>query len=227
MKDNDLDHQRLEFFDQQNELAGAGHKISRFYSEDKTERGKREKASKRNVEQILDALSQMRLDPAYEAAFQAANTAIDDAQTVLDQALLTNSELITDLEDRAAKLPDGRAVFLREDGTGETKDGEIIPIQIMITLDISDDAPTITEYNAARERRRELGGFGEDIEKARTVVNNPTNPASVDKLEDLTKDMDKLKREIEGTYNPTADFNSVAPPDVADLDFGSIPKPPR
>jgi hypothetical protein len=39
--------------------------------------------------------------------------------------------------------------------------------------------------------------------------------------------MDKLKREIEGTYNPTADFNSVAPPDVADLDFGSIPKPPR
>ena len=217
---------RKEFDDLNNELAGAGHaKAARFFGGNGRPRSDREKARKRGIERILSELELLMLDPAYQAAFQAANDAIDGAQAVLDAALLENARHIADLEDRAVKLDDGRAVFIRPDGKGETADGEIIPIEIMLTLDIPPDAPTIEEYRAARARQRRLAEHGEDIDKAREEVNDPDNPASKERLDDITKEMEDIQREIENRPSITASFNPVAASDEADLplDLGTAP----
>lgn len=225
MNDDTLGRQKQEFDDQQQELAGTGHKVARFYNDDKSERARQKKADKRSLDRILDELAQRRLNPVYEAAFQAANDAIDRAQAALDTALEENAQHISDLEDGAARLPDGRAVFVRADGSGETADGEIIPAEVMDTLDIPDDATTIEDYDAARERRRALGGYGEDINKARRKANDPNNPADKPTLDDIARDMDDLTRKMEGVPDISDQFDRAAAQSV-DERAASIPLPP-
>ena len=170
--------------------------------------------------------AQRRLDPAYEAAFQAANDAIDRAQVALDAALAENADHIADLEDRAVKLPDGRAVFVRADGSGETADGEIIPAEVMDTLNVPDDAPTDDEYNAARERRRELGECGDEIDHARKTVNDPDNPADKDDLDTVRRWMDDLTRKIENVPEMSEEFAQAASSPVSERAASiSLPSP--
>lgn len=215
-----------DFRDQQRELSGAGGaKMERFFDEDSTPKGRQEKQRKLSMERALSELERLLLDPAYEAAFQKANDAIDAAQEALDIALRDNARHIADLEDRAPKLADGRAVFLRADGRGETADGEIIPLSVMATLDIPADAPTIDRYNAARDRRRQLGGFADDIDNARRRVHAPNDPLDRGSLGDLTKDMDDIKRRVENTPTLQRDFQecSSAPGLCEDLDLTDVP----
>jgi hypothetical protein len=217
---------RIDFDDLNNELAGAGHaKAARFFDENGRPRSDREKARKRGIKRILSELELLMLDPAYQAAFQAANDAIDGAQAALDAALLENARYIADLEDRAVKLDDGRAVFIRPDGRGETANGEIIPIEIMLTLDIPPDAPTIEEYRAARARQRRLAEHGEDIDKAREEVSDPDNPASKERLDDIRKEMEEIECQVNGTPTLRSSFNASPGPDEirANLDLTAAP----
>lgn len=201
---------RLDFQDLQRELSGAGGaKAERFMDGEHSPRDRDRKQRQKATERLLTELARLRLDPAYEAAHQAANDAINDAQAALDIALDANARLIADLEDRAVKLPDGRAVFIRTDGRGETADGEIIPAAIMLTLDIPNDAPTIDAYDAARERRRALGGYADEIDRARDEVNDPDNPASKERLEEIDTDMDTLIRNIEGVSSAKTAFEAA------------------
>ena len=204
---------RVDFQDLQRELSGAGGaKAERFMDGEHSLRAREEKQRRQATERLLSELARRRLDPAYEAAYQAATDAIDAAQTALDNALEANARQIADLEDRAVKLPDGRAVFIRADGRGETRDGEIIPVAVMVTLDVPDNAPTIEEYDAARERRQALGGYAEDVDRARDRVNDPDAPPSREELEDITDEMETLTREIEGKQSLSPGFAAVSSP---------------
>lgn len=212
------------------EISGSSHKINRFFAEGSGPADRAEEKRKREFQRTMTALALRLLDPEYRAAFDAANTAIDNAQTALDAAMAENAKTFEDLESRAVKLPDGRRVYLREDGRGETADGELISADVMRTLDIPEEAATIEELNEARARRRQLGDYGDDIDAARTKVNDPNNPASADDLDKIKKDFGTMTREISQTANPTASFNVVSPPaDAAaslEFDMGEIVLPP-
>lgn len=222
---------QIDLDDLSRELAGASNKTQRFTAESAGHGREGEKKRKQQeFERILDELTRRRLDADYERAFQAASAAISQAQDALDAALEENARHIEELEANAARLADGRMVFLRKDGKGETADGEIIPLEVMVTLDIPDNATTIEDYNAARARRRELGGYGDEVDAARNEINDPENPADKDRLDDVEKRMKTLTKEINGSYNLTASFNAVSSPEAApntqELDFSEIAFPP-
>lgn len=209
---DDRPNNHSEFIDQQRELSGAGGaKAARFLDDGSTPRSRQEKEAKARAErQAFTRLMELLQDPEYAAAYEGANDAIVQAQAALDIALEENARRMTELEGRAVKLPDGRAVFIRNDGGGETIDGEIIPASIILTLDIPEDAPTIDEYNAARERRRELGGYADKIDTARDRVNDPDDPATKDELDDITKDMKLLVRKSQNVPEMSSSFQRSA-----------------
>ena len=220
---------RQDFADHQAELTGMpnGKQQGRFLDADNTPRGRQKLEEKRRLERAYQsALEQMLLDPVYRMAFDDANDAIDRAQSALDLALQQNAFHIADLEDRAVKLPDGRPVFLRADGRGETADGEIIPLAIMVTLDIPADAPTIDAYDAARNRRSKLGGYADQIDDARRSVNDDDSPMDQDDLKSVPDAMDDIIRQIEARPSIRNSFNPVsASEDVkAPLDLSGVPE---
>lgn len=215
----------LAIADRAREEAETSPRIRRFLPEERDPRLREKKRLERQLQQALSELQQRLRDPEYRAAWDSANEAIDRAQIAVDQAIEENTDLLDVLEDRAPKLADGRAVYLNPDGTGRTKDGETISLAEMALLTIPKDAPTWDEYETAWKRQAELAQKSEKIDRARTTVNDPNNPAEKPELEDITKDMDIITRDAEGRPILQQSFNPVALPPVGPpaLDFDTAP----
>lgn len=158
----------------------------------------------------MTALQIMLQDEAYYAAWNAARDAIDRAQLRLDEALAELEAKIESIEDRAVRLADGRAVYMRPDGTAVTKEGETISAAVLSELSIPANAATEEEYRAARTRQAELGGYADEIDDARTEVRDPDNPPSKDRLEEIKDQMDKRASDIAADQSRTAEFSSEA-----------------
>ena len=225
---DDRPTRQTDFIDQQRELSGAnGARIDRFFGEDgASPRARAEKARKAQAARAWSRLAELLQSPSYAAAFEAVNNAIGNVQAALDQAIEENAKQLEDMESRAVKLEDGRAVFLRKDGRGETKDGEIIPLSVMQTLQIPADAPGIDAYNAARQRRRELGEYSDHVDNVRREVNDPDNPMQEDQLKDVIKDIEQIQSDIEGRppseASATFEANNVEENRALDLSIAPV-----
>jgi hypothetical protein len=202
--------------DLNNEAAGRDvGRISRFHHERDPkliEEKKREKESRET------ALHQLMRDPAYAAAYQRANDAIDRAQQALDTALLENAQIAEDLQDRldemenrAARLPDGRAVFRAADGSLKTADGdrlrsEAVPASLIIPL----DAPSYEDYAAGRTALTSAVARGAELSEIQTTILDPArdrlndeDPPSAEELVGINESMGRITSELESGRIPT------------------------
>lgn len=197
---------RQDLDDLNNEAAGREvGRISRFHHERDP---KIIEEKKQERERRLSALAQLMRDPVYAAAWQRANDAIDRAQAALDIALLENAQITEDLQERleemegrAARLPDGRAVFRAADGSIRAADGQrlrsdTLPASLIIPL----DAPSYEEYATSRDALTSARARGQELSRAQTEVIDPArerlndqdNPPSREELEEIEREMDEI-----------------------------------
>jgi hypothetical protein len=185
----------------------AGHsqsvgRIRRFMPERDTEHAE---SKRKENDARISLLMEMMRDLAYAKAYQAAGQALNDAQTALDIALTENAleteeheaNLIV-MEERAARLPDGRLVFRAADGSLRCAEGRRLRSDaISPSLVIFSDAPTYEAYTAQRDALRNARVQGVELAEIQTTVLDPAadqlndqdNPLSTGDLDDLREDL--------------------------------------
>lgn len=220
---------RQDLDDLNNEAAGREvGRISRFHHE-RDPKFIEEKKQER--ERRLSALAQLMRDPVYAAAWQRANDAIDRAQAALDIALLENAQITEDLQERleemegrAARLPDGRAVFRAADGSIRSADGQrlrsdALPASLIIPL----DAPSYEDYATSRDALTSARARGQELSRVQTEVIDPArerqadedNPLSLDELDAVTAYMTEVADELVEGRLPERPVAELANPDTS------------
>jgi hypothetical protein len=214
----DFDPRQQDFIDLQAELSGAPNgRTARFLTGENAPRNK-EEAEKEKARRTAQAmLDDLLLNPAYKEAWDRTSDLLNRTQDKLDAALLKNAAaierletLLADLEDKAAKLADGTAVFRAADGSVWTADGRRLSEAETASLSIPEDAPSWEQYDgaqgaldSARARRKRLSGIQDDVlDPARERLNDQENPPSLDEVEDIEKDVQRADAAIdEATQN--------------------------
>jgi len=227
--DKDLRKQR-DFDDYNRELAGVGTRIERFLGGNSPkDRIDAKRESDRRLQTQLDLLM---MNPAFAAAYEAANTAIDDTQKLLNKAMSTTAQnierltdLIEDMEERTAKLEDGTAVFRDSNGRLRTADGSHLSEaetasllntdSIILSYEPYKDARDALQ--SARARMNRLDGHSESLEDIRERVKTAETP---EELKKAAEDARALQEEIKQEQSIGADFEQSAQPSAAEMVSG-------
>ena len=172
------------------------------------------------------ALTLLALELASPEALQACWGRIDDLQTRLDAALLENAEDLERLEDNAAKLEDGTAVYY-DPGNGRFyyADDTIVPRDEEPT-DIPENPSTRQDYQEAKRREVELAAIQTGIlDPARETLRK--GDVTNGQLEEVEKGLDEaekyINRETDSLSVPSKDQNQTAEQQVTGLDFSFPP----
>lgn len=152
-------HRRQDFDDLQRELAGVnGGRMRRFFREG--EGPLSNTPGRRGKDSAAETLLLARLaDPGYRFAWERAGRELDAADTAARAALIEarrrEAQAREDLEDirnRAAKLPDGRSVFLTQDGSAAyDENGNRLTVEQMAQVQWRDGQPTWEEKEAQEQ----------------------------------------------------------------------------
>ena len=180
-------------------------------------------AKKRDDERKLSALMQLLQDPAYRAAYDAAWSAYEDAQTAVDEALIENAEAIerltsyTDEMDARAHKLGNEAVFQGETGRFFRADGTALSDEETARVERSADAPSFEAreqagdaLEAAQVRRAHILEIQATIlDPARARLEDDDNPMDLDDLKHLTSELRGVGQLVESkpVSNP---FNSAS-----------------
>jgi len=203
--------------------------------------GKRKSLAER-IRETLDWL--LLNDPAYRQAHENLMTSIRSAQqttqTALDRvmsALAFERTIMEEILSNAAKLPDGTKVFKDKKGGVRNEDGEIIPLELIETIQWSGNEPTYEEYLAQRRRiesleqaENELRGIETELGEIHTEATDEDNPPTIERIDDLQERIKLLDETVaekllvvsEKKLDPDAD----QPITLGASDLSSIPKMP-
>jgi len=219
--DKDLRKQR-DFDDYNRELAGASSgRIERFLTRGSPkDRIEAKRESDRRLQTQLDLLM---MNPAFVAAYEAASTAIDDTQKMLNKAMSKTAanierltDLIEDMEERTAKLEDGTAVFRDADGRLRTADGGHLSEAETASLLNPDSILSYESYKDARDalqnarvRQNKYGEIQTEIDTARDEVKEAKTP---EELETIENDMMEHQDELKKLNSVESDFEQAAAP---------------
>ena len=234
-----LARQKLEFSDLQDEIAGRDNgKARRFISRDQDPREQSRKDQKAATQAALSALQARLLDPEYRAAYQRAHDAIDRAQAALDDALLDNADEIErlaiqarEMDEAAAHLADGTAIFMDAGGVLRTADGrplrsEAVPSSLIIPV----DAPSYEDRAAVRDAAIEAHARGADlatfqtdvIDAARDRLQDEDDPLELGEVEALQRDVERAELSI----TAPAAVGGAVPSHSVELTLEDIGPPP-
>lgn len=198
--------QQRDLADQARELAGTSPRILRFIDEQNDPKLREKKRLERQIQQALSELQQRMLDKDYAASFTTADTTLTETRNKLDVALNDVSQRFEDMEDRAPKTGDGKAIYLLPDGTGRTKDGQVILAADMAALITSDDHPTWAEYEQTRERFLQLTGYAEEVDDTRKRLHDDAKPMDKPDIDAIPDRMKEIDRDIEGQIALSNEF---------------------
>jgi len=152
-----------DFVDLQHELRGEDiGRLRRFLSPDDV-RAPEAQRKKRARDALRRQLVELLLDPAYRALYTAVGTRLSEAEVQADRAivrveaqLLDAVQAIEEMENAAARGPDGQPVFRYADGRVVTADGEELPPEIAAGIVWPPHAPSAEAYFAERARHDAL-----------------------------------------------------------------------
>lgn len=124
-------------------------------------------------------------DPEYAALYRDFGDLLSDAESRTEAALAKAESALADTMDKAARLPDGRTVFMDENGNVVTEDGEIIDPEIAAGIEWPNDAPSYEEYRTRKDEVDALRRYQVDVlGTARGRYEDPDNPMTRDEFED-------------------------------------------
>ncbi|MCT4555732.1 MAG: hypothetical protein N4A53_13680 [Pelagimonas sp.] len=222
---------QVDFDDQQREAAGVDvGRYARFYPVGDS-RHPDAKRKKDREEQLRRTLEELMRDPEYARLYTELGDRLRDAETEADATIvLIEARLaeaarhIEDIEDSAARGPDGRLVFRYADGRVVYADGSEVEDEIAEGIIWPDNAPSAEAYFAARDRQRGLEALRNDWHTYRyDVIGDIRNryetddpPMSKGDLEDALDDIERLVPDasaLEIARNP----NAIPTPQVISL----------
>lgn len=185
--------------------------INNEYADRDTGRAKRFLASsgeggpdseKKKEERQFNALMRLLQDPEYARLYmQAANTIsdIEDAAARALEKLEREGEIaaarLDEIKNAAAELPDGRKVFLGENGRLYAEDGTDVTDQKDSVRGLSANTARFHDYKQAREsvedierRRRAIEDYQRNVlDPAKQRLSDPNNPPSKEELEEIIR----------------------------------------
>ena len=239
-KSDIADRRQRDFDDLQNEATGRDvGRISRFLAEGdaRSAEAKRRTAER---EQTRRSLALLLEDPIYRARYETTWDALRQAEMASDRALDHLTEQIThatsalqQMEDGAARLPDGTMVFRDETGMVRRADGTAIGETLTATILWDGHEPSYEDYVAARERLASLEDAQRSVERyqtdvvgaARERLDDEENPPSLEELDailgNIEARMPEVVREHVTPAQPETALENVTATLVPDLGAGS------
>lgn len=215
-----------DFEDQQNEAAGRQTgRMDRFLIGESARGTRATSKSQEKAQRFYNRLQQLLNDPAYCQHYDRILHLLDQAQAKLDTAITQSAAamerletIVEDLEDSAAKMADGTAVFRAADGSVYTADGRKLSLDEVRDIEFSPDAPSWERYRytkealtKARTRMDKLDGIQtEVITPARDRMTNPDSPASRDDLDEIEGDLTRAIEEIDVATKAAPSFGQAA-----------------
>ncbi|MEO1324941.1 MAG: hypothetical protein AAFV59_18265 [Pseudomonadota bacterium] len=190
--------------DQQN--AAAGRVTGRGLSRSALHSDRELRAQQREDREFQTLLDQLLQDPAYAAAYHNTWDRLNDAEQATQSALHNIEREIVELhtalsemEDKAARLPDGRIIF-RDGGTARiftAKGLDVTNHPDVAAVQWPENAPDWRDYRTAQDRHEELDREHNDVLQyetdvlgtARDRMSDRDNPPSMDELESIQSDI--------------------------------------
>lgn len=223
---------RQDFDDLQNELAGRETgRQERFFPGD--ERSPKDQRRKQESEQaVRTALDALLADPVYRARHDEAMSRLRDAEQATEAALDRiarmigeTEDAIRDMEDRAARLPDGTLVFRDAGGVVRRADGSVVDAYLVDTIIWTGNEPSYEDYRAQQDRLAGLEESRVDVERYRDDVLGPArdrltdhdNPPSLGELDDIIADIE--------SEMPSALRDDTPLAETPDVEAGQITMP--
>ncbi|MEO1472704.1 MAG: hypothetical protein AAFS03_02010 [Pseudomonadota bacterium] len=163
---------------------------------------------KRQREAFENELLRLLSDPAYNAKYQVVADAVADAMTAtertlaqLDGLIAAAEDEIDQIQDKAARLPDGTRVYRDANGVLRREDGSVVEDHLADTIIWRGDQPSYEHYVAARRQhetlvaaRREVTDYQNDVlGPARDRLSDEEDPPSLDELEEI---LDRIETEM-------------------------------
>ena len=200
----------------------------RFFVGGENSRNPQARQRKENRQALQTQLDILMQNPVYAAAYRSANSAIDNTQSKLNAAMMSTaanierlSDLVQDMENRTAKLPDGTAVFNTKDGTLKTSDGrhlgEAETASLLNPENLLDYDAYKTAQGAlsgARARQDRYGEIQTEIDEARDQVKEAKTP---EELEQIQKDVEAAQDRIQQEQSMSSSFDQAATPSAQDM----------
>ncbi len=184
--------------------------------------GEKRKGGSSAVQRTLDWL--LLNDASYSAAHQSAMLALTDAEssvadglTEIVEALAPARRTLEDMEERAARLPDGTLVFRNANGDVLTADGHLVPDEDAAGVEWRGDEPTYEDYREQRDRiealeqaERELRGIETELGDIRGELTDQQEPPTEDRVGEL-EDWASQLSERAGSIRNQAIMDHTAP----------------
>jgi len=221
----------------QDEMAGHG-----FSRQSRLGRKRDEVAERRNgrsASGMSGFTSQLQMllatDPVYRAAYERTWDALTTAEkkadaeiVALEAALLRAEQDLQDLKDRAAVLPDGRAIFRKSDGTVVDEFGNDVTL-LAQQVEWTGLEPTWEEFQGQQrqvekvsDNLREWRHYQVDtLGRARDRMTDEDNPPSKRELDKIMKDIENTKPSSSSAAKPTEAV--VVDNNAARLPSGPLP----
>lgn len=216
-EDNGLGERgRQDADDLQNEIAGRSTgRQTRFLTAEGGEAETQEKRrARRAFRDALEAI--LASDPEYRALYEKLGETLGQAEASADAViaklqddLAALDSKILDMKDRAARLPDGRRVFRRADGSVVDEAGETFPVEFADGIQWPQGAPSAEAYFGALQRRDQMNALLTDWLDYRT----DTLGGIRDRYEDRDDPMKK-----DGLKGALDDIESRKPPHPSDIE---------
>lgn len=209
---------RQEFDDLQNEIAGrdTGRRHRFLRDGPVSEHAKRKE---RDARAFQTRLAELLADPVYQAKYDTTMDTLTDAESAVEAALtqigldLANAHShLEDLQDRAARLPDGSRVYKDANGSVRREDGTTVDAVLVDTILWSGNEPSFEEYETATHNIANLEGDQQDVEgyqndvlgSARDRLTDQSDPPSLDELDAITESMETAMPDIVQEYVPAS-----------------------
>ncbi len=226
---------KQDFDDLQNETADRDvGRHSRFLNEG--ERTAEIKRKKRDEERAFRTqLERLMQDPVYRAKYVDVMDGLRKAEQTTDAALERIAQTIRaleqdiqDMEDRAARLPDGTLVFRDANGVVRRADGSAVEDHLVETILWTGSEPGFEDYVDARNRLNDIKDSQSEVERyrddtlgsARDRLTDPDNPPSLDELDGIQDGFmaampDEVRNALPNEASPPqADLTNVSIPDL-------------
>lgn len=227
-KNNITDPRKEDFDDLQNEVSGreTGRRARFLPAGEQSAEAKRKKREEERA--FRTQLALLLEDPVYRAKYNGVMNALREAEQATEAALDQIAQMISeaqqalqDMEDRAAKLPDGTLVFRDAHGVVRKADGSVVEDHLVETILWTGNEPDFEAYQTQQGQLSELNQHQRNTElyredvlgSARDKMLDEDTPPNIDELDQLLDSIQNqlpsnIAAEVKSTL-PTTDVSAV------------------
>lgn len=233
-----------DFDDLQREVAGLEvGRIGRFLPDDVRNPEQSEKRKAEQQAEMLTRLQMMMRDPEYAALHEKAVKTLRQVSTELDQInedarrlWEADTRAIAQIDERAARDSQGRAVFKDKGGETRYADGALVAEDEAAGIVWRGDEPSLEERQFYAERRARVEGIMADSDGAQAEIgdmqerlDDDDNPLSADEIKDLTEQAEgfapALRSRLDSEKGRSFTPFEASQPSVSRVEIPKLPNP--